>query len=122
MLERAGVRAFGTRDMEENQSNPVSRDAESRQGTITHWHCLGSERRRAGESKVGRDQAGEGHYPQRVVNWYDDDDLRRRKKTGSHASRRFHDYVSDLGRWRYIIYETTNYEQRAMTDRLIKRE
>ena len=72
MLERAAVRAFGTRDMEENQSNPVSWDAESRQGAsthrtaerrrgaITHWHWLESEGRRAGEPKVGRDQAGEG--------------------------------------------------------------
>jgi hypothetical protein len=41
--------------------------AERRRGAITHWHWLGSERRQAGESKVGRDQAGEGHYPQRVV-------------------------------------------------------
>jgi hypothetical protein len=39
MLERVGVRAFGTRDMEENQSNPVSRDAASRKGAITHWYC-----------------------------------------------------------------------------------
>jgi hypothetical protein len=48
------VRAFGTREMEENQSNPVSWDVESRQGAITHWYWLGSERRQAGESGPSR--------------------------------------------------------------------
>ena len=42
------------------QGASTHRTAERRRGAITHWHWLESEGRRAGEPKVGRDQAGEG--------------------------------------------------------------
>ena len=73
--------------------------------------------RKAGKGQLPTLQKeDEGHYPQRVVNavncqWYDN--LRRRKKIGTPTlSRRFHDYVSGLGRWRSSM---GNYEQRVMT-------